>query len=253
MPARYALYYAPAQDSALHGAVTSLFGRDALNGTSFPPIPPAGSAFSPEDWAAVTAVPARYGLHATLKAPFELSEAWPDDERTLQALTESCRDIARRHAPMRTTPLELRSLDTGSGSFLALTPTCGAEDFREANPELSTLEKDCLVALEPFRAPLSDSDIRRRGTLTDKEAFYLRTYGYHRVLDLFRFHMTLTDALRGAQLASAGRALQSELSPFTDRPLAVESISLFRQEERSAPFTEVARFSLGTNKHRNIS
>lgn len=70
MPARYAVYYAPSAGDALHQAVTPLLGRDALGGLNVPQATPPG--VDPVFWKAVTRVPAHYGLHATLKAPFEL-------------------------------------------------------------------------------------------------------------------------------------------------------------------------------------
>ena len=253
MSARYALYYAPGALSALHAAITPLFGRDALGNRNFSPVPPADGVFSSDVWASMVAVPAKYGLHATLKAPFELSPRWNDDRDMLKALSLACEELARRHEPLTTTPLELRSLSTGSGCFLALTPACGSESFAETNPALAALEKDCVTALEIFRAPLEEADIRRRGELTPKEASYLVRYGYHRIFDLFRFHMTLTDSMPESRLALVEKSLRSSLSAFIDRPLVVDSISLFRQKDRTSPFVELSRFSLGTNNNRNDS
>ena len=75
MPARYAVYYAPSAGDALHQAVTPLLGRDALGGLNVPQATPPG--VDPVFWKAVTRVPAHYGLHATLKAPFELRHSGP--------------------------------------------------------------------------------------------------------------------------------------------------------------------------------
>ena len=252
MSARYALYYAPSAGSALHAAVTPLFGRDALNGTSSAPVPPEGSPFSADDWAARVAAPAKYGLHATLKAPFELSPRWEKEDWACELLMDVCRNIARRHEPFATTPLELRALNNGSGAFLALTPSCGSASFGEANPGLCELERDCVTAPDFFRAPLAEADIKRRGTLSSEEAEYLAVYGYHRVFNLFRFHLTLTGSLSEEQTSLAQQSLQRCLSPFLHRPLMVDGISLFRQKDRESPFTELARFPLGMNNHRNI-
>ena len=252
MSVRYAVYYAPDRSSALHEHVSLLFGRDALAGKSFAPLPPEGSSFSSKQWSSMVTDPAKYGLHATLKAPFELSSEWQETHATIQRLEETCHDIARRHAGIRTTPMELRRLSTGSGNFIALTPSCGNVSFSEANPDLAALEKDCVTSLEMFRAPLSESDIQRRGMVTEKEACYLKRYGYHRIFDLFRFHLTLTNSLSKPLADTAEKALRATLRPFIDKPLCVDSISLFRQQDRSSPFVEVARFHLGTNNPRTI-
>ena len=78
MPARYAVYYAPSAGDALHQAVTPLLGRDALGGLNVPQATPPG--VDPVFWKAVTRVPAHYGLHATLKAPFELRHSGMDSQ-----------------------------------------------------------------------------------------------------------------------------------------------------------------------------
>ena len=78
MPARYAVYYAPSAGDALHQAVTPLLGRDALGGLNVPQATPPG--VDPVFWKAVTRVSAHYGLHATLKAPFELRHSGMDSQ-----------------------------------------------------------------------------------------------------------------------------------------------------------------------------
>ena len=65
--------------------------------------------------------------------------------------------------------------------------------------------------------------------------------------------MTLTDSMPESRLALVEKSLRSSLSVFIDRPLVVDSISLFRQKDRTSPFVELSRFSLGTNNNRNDS
>ncbi|MFQ8736890.1 MAG: hypothetical protein ACLSAH_13505 [Bilophila wadsworthia] len=92
MPARYAVYYAPSAGDALHQAVTPLLGRDALGGLNVPQATPPG--VDPVFWKAVTRVPAHYGLHATLKAPFELRHSGMDSQ-----LLRSTGEVASRFLP----------------------------------------------------------------------------------------------------------------------------------------------------------
>ena len=72
MAARYALYYAPHKDEPLYRLMAPLFGRDCRDGSRLPggPVAPAGVEHGL--WTSLAKTPAHYGLHATLKAPFEL-------------------------------------------------------------------------------------------------------------------------------------------------------------------------------------
>ncbi|MFN3614080.1 MAG: phosphonate metabolism protein, partial [Rubrimonas sp.] len=67
--ARYAIYYAPEPGSALARAGAAWLGADPA-GAPPPPIEPAGL---PRPRAELVSRAARYGLHATLKAPFRLA------------------------------------------------------------------------------------------------------------------------------------------------------------------------------------
>ena len=69
---RYAVYYAPAADSALWRFGSATLGYDALTGEDLPFAVPPGCDLAL--WPAFTEEPRRYGFHATLKAPFELAD-----------------------------------------------------------------------------------------------------------------------------------------------------------------------------------
>ena len=103
MPARYAVYYAPSAGDALHQAMTPLLGRDALGGLNVPQATPPG--VDPVFWKAVTRVPAHYGLHATLKAPFELRHSGMDSQ-----LLRSTGEVASRFLPFAIPSLSLAYL-----------------------------------------------------------------------------------------------------------------------------------------------
>ena len=125
MAARYALYYAPHKDEPLYRLMAPLFGRDCR---------------------------AHYGLHATLKAPFELRST---SEGMLAALKNACRKVAERHASWLTAPLGLQRLPVHSGerqaSFLALVPRQGDSASESA---MAALERDCVTELT-VSGPLS--------------------------------------------------------------------------------------------------
>ncbi len=246
MSARYAIYYTPASESLLYSRVSRLFGRSLRTKNFFTPEPPAG--FAVDAWQRVVSEPAHYGLHATLKAPFTLAKGVCEDD-----VRAACRKLAAAHTPFFTRPLQLACLPSrnGKGHFLALTPEKGktAEPTQAlAEQKLAALEKDCVLGFEPLRAPLTEAEIAARGSLTEKEERYLRSFGYHLVFDLFRFHITLTNCLPEAELMQVREALLPLLGTYVGQPLRLDAISLCFQEERTAPFVELARFPLATRQ-----
>ena len=228
MPARYAVYYAPSAGDALHQAVTPLLGRDALGGLNVPQATPPG--VDPVFWKAVTRVPAHYGLHATLKAPFELRHSGMDSQ-----LLRSTGEVASRFLPFVIPSLSLAYLGKEEKGFYALVPSTKCS-------LLSFLERACVMDLDAFRAPLKTEDVARRGHLSLEERSNLYMWGYHRVLDSFQFHITLTDGIADAGLrALVGAGLRKALEGVLDAPLRIDALTLFKQENRNRPFSAVAR------------
>src|SRR5690606_21547575 len=70
--ARYAVYFAPAEDSALNRLASRWLGRCAYTGTRYPPT--GIGEITPAAQEEITAEPRRYGFHATLKPPFRLPQ-----------------------------------------------------------------------------------------------------------------------------------------------------------------------------------
>lgn len=68
-------------------------------------------------------------------------------------------------------------------------------------------------------------------------------WGYHRVLDSFQFHITLTDGIarRRGLRALVGAGLRKALEGVLDAPLRIDALTLFKQENRNRPFSAVAR------------
>ena len=197
MPARYAVYYAPSAGDALHPGVDPVF------------------------WKAVTRVPAHYGLHATLKAPFELRHSGMESQ-----LLRSTGEVASRFLPFAIPSLSLAYLGKEEKGFYALVPSTKCS-------LLSFLERACVMDLDAFRAPLKTEDVARSN---------LYMWGYHRVLDSFQFHITLTDGIADAGLrALVGAGLRKALEGVLDAPLRIDALTLFKQENRNRPFSAVAR------------
>ncbi len=225
MAARYAIYYAPEAESLLWQRASQWLGRDAASGEAL--LQPQFETLADLDFAALTADPRHYGFHATLKAPFMLAEGMAEAE--LIAAVEA---FARTRTAF-SAAIRLRAL----GPFLAF-------QIEGACPEMGGLESDCVRAFEPFRAPLTEADLkrRRRAPLTPLQDAQLVAWGYPYVFSDFRFHMTLTGAI--ADEAARARVLAAAADYFADVPNehVFRSISVFRQADRASAFSVIARF-----------
>ncbi|SEL21365.1 putative phosphonate metabolism protein [Bosea lupini] len=227
---RYALYYAPAAESALWRFGSATLGYDAVTGADVDLAVPPG--YEGLDWSEITAEPRRYGFHATLKAPFELANG-----RNEGALRAFARNYVAGRPPVRLAGLSINAL----GRFIALTPS-------EPSEELQRFAFDIVQAFEPFRAPLSQADLARRlqSPLTPAHRAYLEAYGYPYVGDAFRFHMTLTGSLPDAEVASVKAALaQAYVQALPAGPVPIDRVAIFKQQSRSSHFVLLDSIPLG--------
>ncbi|ADZ68857.1 DUF1045 domain-containing protein [Polymorphum gilvum] len=226
---RYALYYTAPHDDGLTRSGAAWLGRDAVSGVALP-LPPI-HGLTADRVAELTAEPRRYGFHATLKPPFALAEG-----STEAQLRQAFASFAARTAPFEIPGLAVSRL----GSFLALTPVASA-------PALDALAAGCVRAFEPFRAPLSDADIARRRAsgLSPRQDDYLRAWGYPYVFEDFRFHMTLSGRLEDpGEAAVLHVAADRHFAALTGRPRTIDSLGLFVEPERGAPFRVLEILSL---------
>lgn len=218
---RYAIYYAPSPASALWRFGSAVIGYDAVDGSRPRMLVPDG--FSAEDWLDMTREPRRYGFHATLKAPFSLSEGRSEDE-----LLAMLRNVATGLAAATPSGLAVKTI----GSFTALVPTGDTS-------ALEALAFSVVRAFEPFRAPLSEADRRRRleSPLTPRQIEQLDRWGYPYVGEDFRFHMTLTGPLHADVRASVRDELARLHAERVDEPpFAVDRLCVFKQERRDGSF-----------------
>ncbi|WP_236841665.1 DUF1045 domain-containing protein [Bosea sp. PAMC 26642] len=227
---RYAVYYAPSADSELWRFGSATLGYDALTGADIPFAVPAGCDAS--TWPDLTAEPRRYGFHGTLKAPFELASGRSEGQ---------LRAFAHNYAS-GLDPVPLSGLTvTALGPFIALTPV-------QQSDALQRFAFALVQAYEPFRAPLSESDLARRlkSPLTPAHRAYLEAYGYPYVGDAFRFHMTLTGSLPPDAVAPTRQALaQAYAASVPAGPVAIDRIALFKQDTRDSRFRLLDSVLLG--------
>jgi putative phosphonate metabolism protein len=222
MFARYAIYAAPAPGD-FAGAAARWLGRDAETGREVQqPVLPG----LPRRLAEMTRAPRRYGFHGTLKAPFRLA-AGVDRSALLAAV----QGLASRLAPVVLPGLRL----VRHGGFLALVPDA-AEDAAAGSVALSALADlaaRVVVDLDGLRAPLTGAEIARRNpqNLPPRERALLDRYGYPYVLDAFRFHMTLSDALDDATLAALLPQARAHFAGTLPRPFVIDALCLFGEDE----------------------
>lgn len=228
---RYAIYYAPDSDSTLHTLLSSLLGRDALRNTPLQQAVLPGIA--PELLQKLTATPAHYGVHATLKAPFYLLEGV-----TESLLLTRVRELAAACRPFDTPPITLNLLEQ---SFFALTCV-------RPCPSLCALEMRFVMALDNLRAPLTPQDIARRGPLSVRQHQNLITWGYHKVLADFVFHISLSTAITDEQLVvQLEPVLRDYLHAVLHTQLHIQGVSVFKQHTAQSPFSLLEYVPFGTS------
>ncbi len=232
--ARYAVYYAPPAAGGLWRLAQRWLGRDCESGAVIEQPPLDG--WSAAQIAAATESPRHYGFHATLKAPFRLAPG-----RSPRELQEALAAFAAGRRPFLAPPLKV----SGIGAFIALT-------LSAPSAELQALAAAAVAELDGFRAPLTESELKRRleSGLSARQQALLQQWGYPYVMEEFRFHMTLTGPLRPPAFETERRErLQTQLAalfrPELGEPVPVREICLYTQAAREQPFLLAGRFQLG--------
>lgn len=222
---RYAIYYAPSSDSALHRFGSTLLGYDAVSGDDLP-FP---SGVTP-DWREVTEDPRKYGFHATLKAPTVLAEGRNESE-----LLDACAAFAGR---ARRIPVIEPVVDAISG-FIAVIPGRRSDDLQQ-------LAADCVTEFDAFRAPLTPYDRARRKPerLTERQRNYLDRWGYPYVMEEFRFHMTLTGRLSEERRGPIVARLRERFAAIDLATLSIDRIALFKQTDGASRFRIIGSWPL---------
>jgi hypothetical protein len=177
----------------------------------------------------VTQRPRKYGIHATLKAPFTLAHGV-----SAAQLCATAAKFAQTQAPVPAGPLHL----TYQNGFVALRP-------RAAPFALNELESSAVRLFDPASAPLTEQQLarRRQARLSTRQDQYLRDWGYPYVFEEFNFHITLT----GRVGVSVGAHIKDKLAPqvtaVVQDPLMIDAISLMG-EDAEGFFHQIERFPL---------
>lgn len=225
---RYAIYFAPTRRSALGRFGRAWLGYDAVSGEDARSREVPGLA--PGRLAEITAEPRLYGFHATLKPPFAL-----EDGQRAATLDQALAAFAAARPSFLAPALRLAPLD----GFWALT-------LAQSSAAIDRLAADCVTCFDQFRATPSQEEMERhrRARLSPSQEALLQRWGYPYVFGEFRFHITLTTRLAGAESALLGSHLASLVRPLCRLPLLVDAIALFHQPAPAVRFRLVRRYQL---------
>ncbi|WP_093634064.1 DUF1045 domain-containing protein [Paraburkholderia aspalathi] len=221
---RYAIYYTPPAEDELTQTAARWLGRDAFRSDS-----PDALIERDTEVGAITTAPRRYGFHATLKAPFRLAAG-----RNVAELEEALARFVEVNEPCQLGEFKVDVMD----GFFALVPI-------RPSPMLQSLASMIVDEFEPFRAPLTESELQRRlsNGLDTIGAAYTSGWGYPYVFDRFRFHMTLTDRLPVADQAKIRLRLEAIFSALATRGYTLDALTLFEQAQSGADFVVRSRFA----------
>jgi putative phosphonate metabolism protein len=234
---RYAIYYAPPPDSAWWHFACAWIGRDPV--TDAPVVRPPVATLDATYLAHITALPRRYGFHATLKAPFRLAPEYTARDVYLQAA-----NLASSWMTAQLPPLTLRAMGSSTNCATDLFIALGfAPDQAGACPA-HALAAQCVSCFDNLRARPDAVELARRHAagLTPRQMTLLAEWGYPFVFDEFRFHLTLTGHLPPQEIEKLLQTLSPMIDALNAKPLQLDAISVFVQPEPDAPFVVTRRY-----------
>ncbi|MEM6423455.1 MAG: DUF1045 domain-containing protein [Pseudomonadota bacterium] len=217
---RYAIYWVPQPGEPLAQAGAAWLGWDPSTGERDPAREADGRV----------AAPRRYGLHATLKAPFRLAE-----DRSVEDLDNALASFA---AARRTAIGPGLGLDDGLG-FMALRPLA-------PSPQIDNLAADCVTVFDRFRAPVTPEDRMRAGAdrMSPRQRALFEAHGYQYILDLFRFHITLTGPLSAEQISETALELNDRFGSLLTPAFRIHTITLLGDPGGEAGFRLLRHYAL---------
>jgi len=225
---RYAIYFAPPRGSALWNFGNSWLGRDVETGEEL--RRPAIIGLEDVDIDELTSSPSLYGFHATIKPPFRLSN--PFDLGDLVKSLEEFAAARKSFGCSLAGPSEI-------GNFIAFA-------LGYASAEMDSLASEAVEFFDLYRSPLTDEELRKRRSvsLTSRQEENLQNWGYPYVKEDFRFHMTLTNAVKTVALRSRLKEALSDAAQTAGviGPTEISGLALYAQPGLGMPFKLLRRF-----------
>ena len=231
---RVAIYFLPKKNSSLENFGKNLLGRD-INKKRKISLTRRQKYFINRRFTYFDELkdycekPAKYGFHATLKAPFRLKRNVKTKD-----FYDVISHIAAQHSRFKIKGLKI----VYSKKFTFITS-------RKPNKLLINLENDLVKHLDTFRAELNKTEIKKRNpdSLTFKQNKYLKEWGYPFVLDQFKFHMTLMNQNNNKLSNKQKLELEKLIYKISNNLLEFNEISLLG-ENKNGYFEEIKRFKL---------
>ena len=231
---RVAIYFLPKKNSSLENFGKNLLGRD-INKKKKISLTRRQKYFINRGFTYFDELkdyceqPAKYGFHATLKAPFRLKR----NVKT-KNFYDVISHIAAQHSRFKIKGLKI----VYSKKFTLITS-------RKPNKLLINLENDLVKHLDTFRAELNKTEIKKRipDSLTFKQNKYLKEWGYPFVLDQYKFHMTLMNQNNNKLSNKQKLELEKLIYKISNNLLEFNEISLLG-ENKNGYFEEIKRFKL---------
>jgi putative phosphonate metabolism protein len=227
---RCAIYFVPPADDPLTIAAAAWLRRDGYTGAR---IASEIEGLTERDHAFLTALPRRYGFHATFKAPFHLA-----DGRSVYELERQLARFCDRIAP-----LAVRTKVALVDSFFALVPVA-------PDPDLDMLAARVVTEFDGFRSQLTEIDIARRDVsrLSGRQLANLMNWGYPHVFDQFRFHMTLTGPIDHLERDHVMTVLARHFGKLAAGPLHIGQLVVAVEPEPNAPFIVHSSHDFGVRR-----
>jgi len=231
---RVAIYFLPKKNSSLENFGKNLLGRD-INKKKKISLTRRQKYFINRGFTYFDELkdyceqPAKYGFHATLKAPFRLKR----NVKT-KNFYDVISHIAAQHSRFKIKGLKIAY----SKKFTFITS-------RKPNKLLINLENDLVKHLDTFRAELNKTEIKKRipDSLTFKQNKYLKEWGYPFVFDQFKFHMTLMNQNNNKLSNKQKLELEKLIYKISNNVIEFNEISLLG-ENKNGHFEEIKRFKL---------
>jgi len=219
MYTRYALFYTPPK-----GALEA-FGRSWLGWCSRDACEVTGAGPKTER-------PSKYGVHATLVAPFALAGG-----TCAQDILDAARVFAANAAPV--SAVDGLHLSQQHG-FFALRPRGDA-------PDLMDFAASCVRSFHALRAAPDDAELarRRRARLSPSQEAHLMRWGYPYVMADFQFHITLTGRIK-KDADEAAAQIETRMRGVPLVPFAVDGVTVMG-ERADGRFVQLERFALSAS------